>query len=325
MRSSSLGPYGRLLMRRAVTAVPTLLLIITGNFLLLSLVPGDAADAALALAGGGDAGLLADLRQQWQLGEPLWLRWLHYLGRVLLLDLGWSISQRAPVLPLLLERLGLTLSLLLASLLIATSCGILGGILAGSRPDGGRDRLLSGAAALLLATPSFGLGLLLLSIFAVQLGWLPLGGVERSSVGGWLMSLILPAITLAALYLAQYLRLMRSGMIAIAGEDFLRTARAKGLPPWRITLAHAARNALVPVVAMIGVQFAAQLGGSVVVESVFSLPGLGRLAFEAVLQRDVELLLGLILLTAMLVLVAQALLDVVQLALDPRQGQDHGA
>lgn len=315
----------RLVRRRLLNAVPVVLIVLVGTFLLLEAAPGDAVDAYLAET-GGDAGLVAGLRRDWGLEGRLPARLLAYLLGVVTLDLGWSVAFSRPVLAVILDRLPNTLLLMSAALALAAGLGVALGIVAGSRPGSWRDRLLSALALLLYATPSFWLGLMLMILFAVKLAWLPLGGIETIASGKAGLDrvldiarhLVLPTLSLGLVYLALYMRLMRAGMVEAWRSDFVRTARAKGLSRRRLVLRHVARNALLPVVTMLGLQAGSLLGGSVVIESVFAVPGLGRLAAEAVAQRDVALLLGIILASTLLVIAVNLLVDLLYARLDPR-------
>jgi peptide/nickel transport system permease protein len=304
------------------------LLVAVGNFLLLSAAPGDAVDAYLAET-GGTAGGGADLRASWGLGDALPARLLAYLLGLLRLDLGWSVAFQRPVLTVVLDRLPNTLLLMGSATAFAFGIGAALGVLAGSRPLGWRDRLLSALALVLYATPGFWLGLMLIVLFAVRLAWLPLAGLESvparegaARVLDIARHLVLPTLSLGLVYAGLYLRLMRAGMVEAWRQDFVRTARAKGLPRRRIVLRHVARNALLPVVTMLGLQAGSLLGGSVVVESVFAVPGMGRLAAEAVTQRDVPLLLGVVLAGTVMVIAVNLLVDLAYARLDPRVGAE---
>ena len=321
-----MNPTARIVARRLRNAVPVLAIVAIGSFGLLELAPGDAVDAYL-VSGGGDAGLVAQLRQQWGLDRGFGARLGAYLLSLLTLDLGWSVAFSRPVREVVLDRMGHTLLLMSTAIALSFSAGTLLGVAAGARPRSLRDRLLSLLSLALYAVPGFWLGLMLIVLFAVKLAWFPLGGVASIAgepLSGWALvrdrawHLVLPACSLGLVYLALYLRLMRAGMVEAWRSDYVRTARAKGLPRPRIVWRHVARNALLPVVTMLGLQAAAMLGGSVVVESVFAIPGLGRLAFEAVRQRDVPLLLGIILSGTVLVIVVNLLVDLAYARLDPR-------
>jgi peptide/nickel transport system permease protein len=318
----------RLLRRRLIGAVPVLFIVAVGAFLLLEAAPGDAVDAYLAGTGGGDAELIARLRAEWGLDRGPLPRFLAYMAALLTLDLGWSTAFQRPVLDVVLERLPNTLLLMSLATFFAFAVGSALGVVAGARPGSPRDRLLSIGSIAVYAMPGFWLGLVLIVIFAVDLRWLPSGGMETIAsrktgleraldISG---HLILPVASLGCVYLALYLRLMRDGMAELWPADFVRGAMARGIPRRRIVVRHVARNALLPVVTMLGLQSASMLGGSVVIESVFAIPGLGRLAAEAVAQRDVPLLLGVVLSSAVVVIVVNLLVDIVYAALDPRVG-----
>ncbi len=314
--------------RRLIGAVPVLLIVIVGAFLLLEAAPGDAVDAYLAATGGGDPAQISDLRAAWGLDRGPLQRFAAYGSALARGDLGWSTAFQRPVLDVILERLPNTLILMGIATGCAFGIGSLLGIVAGARPGSGRDRILSLASLAIYAIPGFWLGLVLIVIFAVDLRWLPVGGLEtiasdRTGIDRLLdiaRHLMLPVASLGIVYLALYLRLMRDSMAEIWKEDFIRAARARGLPRHRLVLRHVARNALLPVVTMLGLQFGSMLGGSIVVEGVFAIPGAGRLALEAVTQRDVPLLLGVMLISAALVIIVNLATDIAYAALDPRVG-----
>ncbi len=322
----------RLAGRRLAGAVPVVLLVVVGGFLLLEAAPGDAVDAYLAGIGGGDAAQMAALRAEWGLDQGPLPRLLAYAGAVLRLDLGWSTAFGRPVLAVVLERLPNTLLLMGMATLMALALGSLLGILCGARPGSLHDRAISLAAIAIYATPGFWLGLVLIVAFSVELRWLPSGGIETVASGltGWdraldiARHLVLPVLALGLVYMALYLRLMRDGMADLWSQDFVRAARARGMTGARLVLRHVARNALLPVLTMLGLQSASMLGGSVVVESVFAIPGLGRLASEAVARRDTPLLLGVMLLSACVVILVNLLVDLAYATLDPRVGSSTG-
>ncbi|MGO4706870.1 ABC transporter permease [Microvirga sp. 2MCAF38] len=316
-----------LLRRRLIGSIPVLLIVIVGTFLLLEAAPGDAVDA-YAVSTGGDAGMIEQLRRSWGLDQSPATRLAIYLWSLLHLDLGRSVIFSRPILSVILERLPNTLLLMGSATALSFGLGSLLGILAGSRPGGLRDRFLSIGSLTLYAIPGFWLGLVLTVVFSVQLRWFPSSGIETIASGkhGFerildvARHLVLPVGALGFIYLALYLRMMRTGMAEIWRMDFIRAARAKGLSRRRIVLRHVARNALLPLVTMLGLQSATMLGGSVVIESVFSIPGLGRLAQEAVAGRDTPLLLGIILVSTVVVIVINLLVDIAYAALDPRVG-----
>ncbi|MBZ9680241.1 MULTISPECIES: ABC transporter permease [unclassified Mesorhizobium] len=316
-----------LLRRRLVGSIFVLLIVAIGTFLLLEAAPGDAVDAYI-VSTGGDAGMIELLRHRWGLDQSELTRLANYLWALLHLDLGQSVTFSRPIRDVILERLPTTLILMVSATALSFGLGSVLGIYAGARPGSFRDRFLSVASLALYAVPGFWLGLVLIVIFAVDLRWLPIGGVETlaSDKTGLdrgadiAIHLVLPVCALGFIYLALYLRMMRAGMAEAWRQDFVLAARARGLSRRRIVLAHVARNALLPLVTMLGLQSAQMLGGSVVIESVFAVPGLGRLAQEAVAARDTPLLLGIILTSAVLVIVINLVVDIAYAFLDPRVG-----
>ena len=317
-----------LALRRLAQSVPVLIIILVGMFLLLQLAPGDTVDALLAQMGGGDAAVAAQLRQDYGLDVSVPVQLGRYLVRLLSFDLGQSAIYGKPVASVILERLAVTALFMSCALAFAFGTGLVLGVLAARRVNGWPDTLISTLGLVFYAIPSFWLGLMLIVLFSVKLAWLPPGGFE--SIGEGLTGLahvldvaqhlILPIFSLSLIFLAIYLRLMRASMLEVMTLDFVRTARAKGLSESRVLWRHVLRNALLPMVTFVGLQFSTMLGGSVVVESVFSLPGLGRLAFESVVQRDLNTLLGIVLVSAILVIVVNFLVDLLYARLDPRIG-----
>jgi peptide/nickel transport system permease protein len=321
-----------LVRRRLLSAVPVLAIVVVGTFFLLEAAPGDAVDAYLVSTGGGDSGLVASLRRQWGLDRSVTARLGLYLWAMAHGDLGWSVAFSRPVLGIILERLPNTMMLMTAATALSFLLGSTLGVVAGARPGSWRDRLLSTASLALYAVPGFWLGLVLAIVFSVQLRWLPLAGMETiasgktgfARAGDVAAHLVLPVASLSMIYLALYLRVMRAGMAEVWRQDFVRALQARGLPR-SVVVRHVARNALLPLVTMLGVQSAAMLGGSVVIESVFSVPGFGRLAQEAVASRDTPLLLGVILVGAVLVILVNLAVDLAYAWLDPRIGAGEAA
>lgn len=315
-----------LVRRRLIQAVPVLAAVVVGVFLVLAAAPGDAVDAYLAATGGGDAGLARQLREDWGLTGSLLGRLLVYLDRLAHFDLGYSVSFSRPVASVIGDRIVNTLLLSVSGLLLATGLGAALGTLAALKPGSPRDLLATGAALVFNATPGFWLALMMIVLFAVKLAWFPLSGITSLTppenpllrVVDIAWHLVLPVSVLGLTYLAIYQRLMRGAMLRVAASDYVRAARAKGLSRGRIVWRHMVRNAMLPVVTMLGVQAGNLLGGSVVIESVFAIPGLGRLAYEAVVQRDVPLMVGILLCSAILVILANLLIDLAYGLLDPR-------
>ena len=310
--------------RRLAASLPSLVIILIGVFLLLQLAPGDAVDALIAqMGGGGDA---AAMRAALGLDQSVAAQLANYLWRLVRFDLGFSTIYGKPVATVIFERLPATLLLMTASLSFAFFFGLLFGVIAARGVNRWPDTIISTVGLLFYATPSFWFGLMAIVFFAVHLQWLPAGGYE--SIGEGLTGLaraadiathfVLPTLTLGLIFLAIYLRIMRASMLEVLTLDFVRTARAKGLDETRVIIRHVLRNAMLPMVTLIGLQAGTMLGGSVVVESVFSLPGLGRLAYEAVVQRDLNTLLGIVFISALLVICVNFLVDLLYARLDPR-------
>ena len=316
----------RFALRRLLLSLPTLGLILVSLFLLLQLAPGDTVDAMLAQMGGGDPALAERLRAFYGLDATVAVQLGRYLVRLVTLDLGQSAIYGKPVLDVILERLPATLMLTLSSLCFAVAGGVLLGVLSARRVDGWPDTLISLLGLLFYATPSFWLGLMAIVLFAVKLPWLPAGGLQEVGIEltgaaaalDTLRHLVLPTATLSLIFMAIYLRVMRASMLEVLQLDFVRAARARGVAEPLVLLRHVLRNALLPVVTLVGLQGATLLGGSVVVESVFSLPGLGRLAYESVVQRDLNMLLGIVFASTLLVITVNLVVDLLYARLDPR-------
>ena len=312
--------------RRLAQMVPVLLAIATLNFLLLHMAPGDAADIIAGQMGHATPESVAALRAEFGLDKPLLDQYLIYLGKLVTLDLGYSFQYQLPVTTLILERLPATLLLMLSALFVAIAVGVALGVLAARFRGRWIDNAVSVGALVVYATPVFWLGLMLIVFFSIQLGILPSGGMrdiraETTGIAGVLevaRHLVLPAATMALFYVAIYTRLMRASMLEVYTLDFITTARAKGLAEGSIAWRHAARNALLPVVTLAGLQFGHLLGGSVLVETVFGWPGLGRLVFDSLLQRDLNLLLGILFVSSVVVVLANLAADLAYGFLDPR-------
>ncbi|MGP1679155.1 MAG: ABC transporter permease [Burkholderiales bacterium] len=314
--------------RRLLSSVPTLLIILVGLFLLLQLAPGDTVDALVAQMGGGDQKMVEELRRFYGLDAPVAVQLGRYMWRLVQLDLGYSAIYGKPVASVILERLPATLLLMGSALSFAFFAGIALGIVAARKVNQWPDTLISMLGLVFYATPSFWFGLMGIVVFAIKLAWLPAGGFETVGAGyaGFMRVLdiarylVLPTLTLALIFLAIYLRIMRASMLEVLTLDFVRTARAKGVAEQAVIVRHVLRNALLPVVTLIGLQAGTMLGGSVVVESVFALPGLGRLAYESVVQRDLNTLLGIVFVSALLVIAVNFIVDLIYARLDPRIG-----
>ena len=316
----------RMVARRLLKALPLLLAVVVFNFILLKLAPGDAAEVLAGESGASTPEYLAELRARFGLDRPFHIQLGNYVWKLAQLDLGYSFRHNQSVLQLILGRLPATLLLMASGLLVAVTLGGWLGVMASRKVNSLRDNLISLFAMLAFATPVFWMGLMMIVLFSVHLGWLPSGGMESIGAGHQGLArvldvarhMIMPVATLSLFYVAVYTRIMRASMLEVFNQDYVTTARAKGLSEQRITLRHVLRNALLPVVTLVGVQIGGMLGGSVLVETVFSWPGLGRLAFEAVFQHDLNLLLGILLLCSFVVILANIAVDLAYTWLDPR-------
>lgn len=309
-----------------VKFVAVVLIIATLNFVLVRAAPGDPAQVMAGQSGAADEKMLAQLREQYGLDKPYPVQLASYLGHILTLDFGYSYRQQRPVRDLILERLPATLLLTSVSFIMALVIGVLLGLFAGVRAGRWSDTFLTIVSLLLYATPVFWLGLMLVLLFSVYLDWLPAFGyvtigVDMSPLGHMLdiaKHLVLPATSLAAIYLAIYTRLTRASVIEVMHQDFIKTARAKGLTQGRVIARHILRNAILPVVTVAGMQAGALVGGAVVIETVFAWPGLGRLIYDALLQRDYPVMLGIFLVMSIIVIMLNLVTDAVYRLIDPR-------
>lgn len=327
---------GRYILERLVRGLPIILAIVVVNFFLIRLAPGDAAQVIAGEAGAASEEYMAQIRRQFGLDQPLYVQFLSYMRNIVTFDLGYSFRHGREVSSLIFERLGATAILMGAAMFISVTFGTLLGAVAAMRDRSVIGHVIVIFAVVSYATPLFWVGLMLIIVFSIQLGWFPTSGIITvgadytglRAVLDVLHHLVLPAVALSCFYMALYTRLMRSSMLETLGQDFIRTARAKGLGDRAIMTTHALRNAVLPVLTMAGVQVSGMLGGSVIVESVFGWPGLGLLAFESLFARDINLLLGIFFLSSILVVVTNAVVDVIYTIVDPRialnTGRSHG-
>jgi peptide/nickel transport system permease protein len=316
----------KFLARRLVQGLCALLLIVVVNFFLIRAAPGDPAAVMAGEAGAGDAKFVAQLRQQFGLDRPVLVQLGLYLGNVATLDLGQSYRQQRPVAALIAERVPATLLLTGTAFVLSLVMGVALGAWSSSRAGTWVDSLITTVALLFYATPLFWVALMAVLVFSIQLDWLP--GFGLATVGGQFSALgqaldvakhlVLPALTLALFYMAIYARMTRTAMLEVSRMDFIKTARAKGVPRGRIWRVHVLRNALLPIVTLAGIQVGQMVGGAILTETVFAWPGIGRLMFEALLQRDYNLLLGVFLFTAAMVVLFNIVTDVVYTIVDPR-------
>lgn len=298
------------ILRRLGAVVPVLLAVSVLVFLMSHLTPGD--PATIMLGENATAADVARLRHQLGLDRPLAVQYGRYLAGVAHGDLGRSIRSGRPVALEIWERFPPTLQLTLAAMAIAAVAGVLLGSLAAVSRTGAADALLMGTSLLGISMPSFWLGLLLILLFGLLLHWFPVAGE-----GDW-RALVLPALTLGAQAAAVLARLTRASLLEVLPSDFVRTARAKGVAAFHVLFRHALRNALIPVITVMGLQFGALLGGAVIVESVFARSGLGRFAVAAVQSRDFPVIQGIVLFAAAVYALVNLSVDVAYLALDPR-------
>ena len=327
---------GRYIVDRLIRGLPIIFAIVVVNFFLIRLAPGDAAQVLAGEAGAASEQYLEQVRRQFGLDQPLYVQFFSYMKNIVFFDLGYSFRHGRDVASLIFDRLGATALLMVAAMTVSVTLGMLLGAIAAIRDRTLVSHVIVVFAVVSYATPLFWVGLMLIIVFAINLGWFPTSGIITvgadyeglRAVLDVLHHLVLPTVALSCFYMALYTRLMRASMLETLGLDFIKTARAKGLGDRKIVLKHALRNAVLPVLTMAGVQVSAMLGGSVIVESVFGWPGLGLLAFESLFARDLNLLLGIFFLSSILVVVTNAVVDVIYTIVDPRielsSGRAHG-
>ena len=306
------------LIRRLLSVIPVLAIVAVLVFGMLRLVPGDPA-AVIAGDTATDEQVRA-LREKLGLEKPLPTQFLIWVGNILRGDLGESYFFKKPVIELIAQRLEPTLALGLFALVIAVLVAVPLGVLAAARQGAWVDRAVMGVSVLGFSMPLFVLGYLLVWLFAVELEWLPVQGYSRiaDGLGPWIERLILPGIALSVGYIALIARITRTSVLEVLNEDYIRTARAKGLTDREMLMGHALRNAAVPILTVIGIGIAVLIGGAVVTESVFAIPGLGRLTVEAVLSRDFPVIQALILLFSVGYVLVNLMVDIGYAFLDPR-------
>jgi peptide/nickel transport system permease protein len=305
-------------LRRLLSAIPVLFIVSLISFGLMRLIPGD---PAASIAGtSATPAQIEQLRRDLGLDEPLLMQLLHYYQGLLQGDFGKSLLLGKGVLAATMERLPVTIGLSLYALVLTLLIGVTSGIIAALRQNTWVDQVAMMIAMLGISIPGFFLGLLMIIFFAVQLGWLPSGGYVPFSQDpiGWLRSTTMPAISLALLQAGLLARITRSGMLEVLRQDYVRTARAKGLPERQVILKHALANALIPIVTVVGIIISLLLSGAVVTEALFSLPGMGQLLTQAVLSRDYPMVQGGLLLVTTFLVVVNILVDILYALIDPR-------
>jgi len=298
------------IVQRLIVAIPTLIGVAIVVFLMLRMLPGDPARTI--------AGVLASeqdverIRVQLGLDQPVWVQFVDFITRLARLDLGQSARTSQPVLSEILARLPYTVELAVTAIILATAIGILAGVVAATHHNTRIDYLVSAASLFGVSMPVYWLGLMLIVVFAINLRWLPAAGADQPAC------FILPSFTLASFVVGLITRMTRSSMLEVLSQDYVQTARAKGLHEQRVRYVHALRNALLPVVTVVGLQFGTLLGGAVLTETVFGWPGIGQLLIDSIFSRDYPLVQGIVLTFSTLFILVNLVVDVVYAFVDPR-------
>ena len=306
------------LVRRVLAAIPVMGVVALFVFLLLRLTPGD--PAAILAGDNATPEQLERIRTSLGLNEPLYIQFFTWVGKLLHGDLGVSLISNVPVLKMIGQRVEPSISIALTTIVMAIVVAVPLGVIAAWKHGTWIDRFVMGLSVLGFSVPVFVIGYVLIQIFAIDLRWLPVQGFKSISagLGPFLERIILPTCTLSFIYIALIARMTRAAMLDVMGEDYVRTARAKGIGETAVLLRHALRNAAVPVITVIGTGFALLISGVVVTESVFNLPGIGRLTVDAVLARDYPVIQAMILLTSGIYVAVNLLIDIAYTLLDPR-------
>ncbi len=302
--------------RRVLVTVPVIWLVVTVVFLLIHVVPGD--PIAQMLGEGATASDVSALRHAYGFDLPLGVQYWHYLRGVLHGDLGQSLRLHDSVLHLILQRYPYTLALTVAALVLGVLAALPSGVWSALYRSKWQDRTLGVASLAGLSFPNFALGPILILLFSIRLGWLPVSGAGSGKAGDFLLHLVLPAVTLALGLAAILTRMVRTAMLEELGQDYIRTARAKGLSERTVVYRHALRNALIPVLTVLGLQFGSLLAGAIVTETIFSWPGIGRLTLSAISNRDYALVQGCILAVGLTYVAVNLLTDVAYTVANPR-------
>jgi peptide/nickel transport system permease protein len=314
------------ILQRILLGFVLVMAVICLNFVLLQAAPGDVVDAMLAEAGGGDPALAAQLRKSYGLDQPVYIQLVKYIGQVLQGDLGYSFYYDDTVASLILGSLPTTLMLTLSALVIAVIVGTLFGVYAAIKPKGFFSNFVTIFSLFGYATPVFWLGMIVLLVFALYIPLFPAYGIRTIPEPETFIAraldiinhLVLPTFTLAILYLANYSRISRASMMDVLGADYIRTARTKGLSEFKVIFKHALKNAALPVVTLAGLQLGQVFSGAVLVETVFSLPGVGPLLYESIVRRDYPVILGVLFGAATMTIIANIITDLIYQRLDPR-------
>jgi peptide/nickel transport system permease protein len=313
-----------IILRRLLGAVPVMLIVSLLTFGMIHLIPGDPASAIAGMSATAEQ--IANIRHDLGLDEPLASQLIHWYANLLQGDLGRSLLLGQPVLEAAMRRLPITLALSAYALVLTLLIGIGSGIIAALRQNTWIDQLAMVLAMLGISLPNFYLGLLMIILFAVELRWLPTGGYVPLSQDplGWLATSTMPAVSLALLLAGLLARITRSTMLEVLRQDYIRTARAKGLTEKHVVLKHALANALIPITTVVGIIVSLLISGSVVTETLFSIPGIGQLLTQAVLSRDYPMVQGGLLLTTALLVLVNIAVDVCYALLDPRVRYERG-
>jgi len=304
--------------RRLLATLPVLAVVAILVFMMLRLTPGD--PAAVIAGPAANSQDILDIREKLGLDKPIATQFVKWVGGMLSGDFGESFFYKKQVSELIADRIEPTLSLAVLTIVLATLIAVPLGTIAAWRQGSWIDRVVMGFSVLGFSVPVFVIGYLMIALFSMKLGWFPVQGYTRLSegVGGWLHRLVLPAFTLAFIYVALLARMTRTSVLEVLNEDYVRTARAKGLPNKKVLMYHALRNAAVPIVTVIGIGIALLIGGVVVTESVYNIPGLGRLTVDAVLARDYPTVQAVILLFSVAYVLINLAIDLLYTLLDPR-------
>lgn len=317
------------ILRRLFHAVPLLLCVIVFNFTLIHMAPGDPIQSLIGEFPAPEA-YVAEMKKAFGLDKPLYVQLWRYMRNILTGDLGFSFYYRQPVLTVILERVPATMQLMAPAILFSALVGVLLGIFSARKPYSFSDNSISSFALLGYCVPVFWLGQMLMLVFSIKLGWLPSQGIRTlgaelqgfAAFGDRLSHLLLPVLALSIRHMAINARIMRSSMLEVSYEDYITLARSKGLAEKKIVAGHMLPNALLPVVTIIGLDVGFLFTGSVLVETVFGWPGIGRLMYESILKRDYPVLMGTFMITTVLVVVTNLIVDIVYLWLDPRVKYD---
>jgi len=320
-------------LKRAGFGLVLLIAVLVLNFVLMHLAPGDVADTIAQDAGGLDAEVMAQIRKDYGLDLPLWHQMMKYFSGVARLDLGYSFYYNQPVTTLILEKVPATLLLVISAQIVSIFFGVMFGVIAARKPNGITSHFVTILSLVGYAAPVFWTGIMLIILFASIVPIFPIGNmvdvsVEREGfayIMDVLHHLVLPTIALSSIFLALYSRLARASMLDVLGSDYVRTAQAKGLSEFQVVFKHALRNALLPVVTTAGLVFSGIVSGAVLVESVFSWPGLGTLAVQAIIARDTPTILGILFFSSLVVVIANLLTDMVYRIIDPRIKTSEGS